>query len=257
MPTRLDAVVVDAADPPRLAAFWARALGWAVTHDAPEEASVGVTDAPAWGDGGAPAVVFTRVEEPKSVKNRVHLELASGNRADQLATVSRLLDLGASRADIGQEEAPWVVLADPEGNEFCVLDARETHRDVGPLAAVVVDCADSVDLANFWMRATGWPVLRYSERFAALRHPSASTTWWELIEVPEPKTGRNRLRPDLAPRPGSDVPTEVARLERLGARHLDDGRGGGSSVAMADPEGNEFCVRPPRRRPHAPTGRRR
>ena len=122
MATRLVHLVVDAADPPGLARFWSAALGWEVAAEEPGEVVV-------WPHGydypapGALPLVFVPVPEPKTVKNRVHLDLASASVDHQAAEVGRLLGLGATRADIGQRDVPWVVLADPEGNEFCVLTA--------------------------------------------------------------------------------------------------------------------------------------
>ena len=123
MPTRLVHLVVDAADPPVLARFWADALDWVIGDVADDEVDV-------WPEGYdypdpvALPLVFVPVPEPKQVKNRVHLDLASTSAGHQAEQVARLLDLGATRADIGQgPEVPWVVLADPEGNEFCVLTA--------------------------------------------------------------------------------------------------------------------------------------
>jgi hypothetical protein len=72
-----------------------------------------------------PGLVFVPVPEGKTVKNRLHIDLAPGPDDDQAAEVDRLVQLGATRADVGQDErATWVVLADPEGNEFCVLSPR-------------------------------------------------------------------------------------------------------------------------------------
>jgi Glyoxalase-like domain len=118
MQIRVQCVVVDAQDPPTLAEFWARALGWRVTHQDPREAVIEPPEGSPEVDV-APDVVFVRVPERKTVKNRLHLDLRP---ADQAATVERLLGIGARRADIGQAgHESWVVLADPEGNEFCVL----------------------------------------------------------------------------------------------------------------------------------------
>lgn len=119
MPTRLDAVLVDARDPGTLASWWAAALGWPAHEEEPGEVEV----APPPGAPGLP-LLFEAVAEPKRVKNRLHLDLATATRDDQAATVERLVTLGASHVDIGQRDVPWVVLADPEGNEFCVLTPR-------------------------------------------------------------------------------------------------------------------------------------
>jgi hypothetical protein len=108
-------VVVDASDPAALARWWATALDWQVTGEDPDE--VEIRD-----EGGTgPGLLFLRVPEGKAGKNRLHVDLRPD---DQQAEVTRLLGLGATRADIGQGEQTWVVLADPEGNEFCVLRAR-------------------------------------------------------------------------------------------------------------------------------------
>jgi len=121
MPTRLVQVVVDAADPGRLARFWAVALGWEIADEVDVEPA-----GPGYPDPAALPLVFLRVSEPKAVKNRLHLDLASESAAHQAATVERLLGLGAVPADIGQGDVPWAVLADPEGNEFCVLSPQGT-----------------------------------------------------------------------------------------------------------------------------------
>jgi Glyoxalase-like domain len=155
MPTRLVHVVVDAADPGRLARFWAAVLGWEVPVEEPGE----VVIAPPgyeYPDPVAQTLAFIPVPGLKTVKNRVHLDLATESAEHQAAEVSRLRDLGARPADIGQGEVPWVVLADLEGNEFCVLDPRPAYRDTGPVAAVVADCADPPSLAGFWELAAGF-----------------------------------------------------------------------------------------------------
>jgi predicted enzyme related to lactoylglutathione lyase len=123
MPTRLVHLVVDAADPGRLARFWAEALGWEIADEESHEVDV-------WPHGfsypnpAALPLVFVPAPEPKTVKNRVHLDLATESKAHQAAEVERLLALGAVAADIGQGEVSWTVLADPEGSEFCVLSPR-------------------------------------------------------------------------------------------------------------------------------------
>jgi len=115
-------VVVDAADPSALGNWWARALGWTVVTDEPDDVEVqrdpGVT----------PGLIFVPVPEVKAGKNRLHLDFRpTGTDADQRAEVARLIGLGARRMDVGQaDDASWVVLADPEGNEFCVLHAVRT-----------------------------------------------------------------------------------------------------------------------------------
>jgi predicted enzyme related to lactoylglutathione lyase len=113
-------VSIDSLDPSRLATFWAEALGWRVTSDDGEEV---VLEPPAGSrdEGVVPDLVFIVAPDGHVVKNRVHVDLRPG---DQLAEVQRLIGMGATRVDIGQpSDCTWVVLADPEGNEFCVLRA--------------------------------------------------------------------------------------------------------------------------------------
>ena len=109
-------IVVDCADPAKVADFWAAVLDYTVVYSAPDEVVV------AKDEHTYPGLVFGSVPEGKSVKNRLHIDL---NPDDQQAEVERLTGLGARRVDIGQGDVPWVVMADIEGNEFCVLTARE------------------------------------------------------------------------------------------------------------------------------------
>lgn len=127
-------VVVDCTDPQAQARWWAEALDWQVVHDTPEEAVVipkDVDDAPAadlrtWMARGQ-GLVFVPVAEGKTVKNRLHIDLAPHTSQDRAAEIARLESLGATRVDVGQDddEVTWTVLADPEGNEFCVLSSRD------------------------------------------------------------------------------------------------------------------------------------
>ncbi|MCT9929509.1 VOC family protein [Planotetraspora sp. A-T 1434] len=108
-------VVVDAADPAALGEWWAKALGWVVVNDADDEYEIRIAP------DILPGLIFVPVPKGKTVKNRLHLDFRP---EDQQAEVDRLLALGARPADVGQGDQPWVVLTDPEGNEFCVLSAR-------------------------------------------------------------------------------------------------------------------------------------
>jgi hypothetical protein len=120
MDIRIQCLCVDARDPASIASFWESALGWRRTHENPDEI---VLEPPAGSpeDGIVPDLLFLKVPEPKTLKNRLHLDLRP---VDQAKEVERLEALGATRVSVGQTaEATWVVLADPEGNEFCVLRA--------------------------------------------------------------------------------------------------------------------------------------
>lgn len=127
MTSKFTELAIDCADPGGLARFWCSVLGYEV-HD--EEDGVVTIGSPAVPEGKArrgpvpPSLTFARVPEGKAVKNRLHLDLNATDR-DQDDEVRRLLDLGARHADVGQTgEESWVCLADPEGNEFCVLAGR-------------------------------------------------------------------------------------------------------------------------------------
>jgi catechol 2,3-dioxygenase-like lactoylglutathione lyase family enzyme len=112
MGVKLTEFVVDCADPEALAAFWCAVLGWEVI-DRDDDGSVEI------GDGSLPTLLFEPVPEAKVVKNRIHIDVRPTE--DQQAEVGRIIGLGATLIDIGQGDVSWVVLADPEGNEFCVL----------------------------------------------------------------------------------------------------------------------------------------
>jgi hypothetical protein len=117
MAVEWEQVMVDSSDPGALGRWWAAALEWVVVNDDPEEFEI----RPA--ADRIPGLLFARVPEPKTLKNRLHLDLRPD---DQAAEVARFERLGARRVDVGQGDVSWVVLADPEGNEFCVLSSRKT-----------------------------------------------------------------------------------------------------------------------------------
>jgi len=120
MPVRLHHIVIDAHDLPKLARFWTQALGWKVLSEREREIVIGT-------DENAPVgICFMPVTDQKIVKNRVHLDITT-EAQDRDQEIDRLLGLGAQRADIGQTgKESWTVLADPEGNEFCVIRPKQT-----------------------------------------------------------------------------------------------------------------------------------
>jgi predicted enzyme related to lactoylglutathione lyase len=115
MTSRLAAIAIDAIEPRPVAEFWAAVLGWQIVEEEPDVLSL----APA--AGALPGIDVVRVPEHKTLKNRLHLDLRADGGTQQ-EEVERVLALGARRADVGQgPDVSWVVLADPEGNEFCIL----------------------------------------------------------------------------------------------------------------------------------------
>ncbi|AXH97226.1 VOC family protein [Ornithinimicrobium avium] len=131
-------VVVDSKAPQAQARWWAEVLGWVSVYDTPDEAVIVPKQALDEHEAGPAAtledwmrrgqgLVFVPVPEDKTVKNRLHIDLAPHTSQDRDAEIQRLLGMGASRVDVGQDESEvtWTVLADPEGNEFCVLSSRD------------------------------------------------------------------------------------------------------------------------------------
>ncbi|RSM78342.1 hypothetical protein DL991_17295 [Amycolatopsis sp. WAC 01375] len=227
MASQLVNLVFDSALPRDLAGFWEGLFSW----DAPFQ----------------PA--FRSEAVPKRGKNRLHLDLTSRSPGHQAELVDRALSLGARHIDIGQgppaeKRVPWVVLADPEGNEFCVLEPREQYEGSGAIASVVTDALDPERLARFWAAALGWEIGVREKTIVGLRPPGGRGPWVEFLATKEEKQHKNRLRFEIAPRRGKSRAAEVRRLRELGATGQGSARQ--DAVAMVDPEGNEFSVLAPR-----------
>ncbi len=222
----------DARDPARLARFWAGMLGREVVEDA--------DGAVVPGDDTQIGLRFVPSRAPKVGPNRIHLHLTSAGPGDQQHTVATALELGAGHLDVGQRpEEGHVVLADPEGNEFCVIEACNANlagcRYLGDIAC---DCTR--ELGMYWSEALGWPLVWDQDQETAIQSPLGGTkvAWGGPPLAPKP--ARNRQRFDLAPA-GGDQQAEVDRLVSLGATRLEVGADG--AVMLADPDGNEFGVR--------------
>jgi hypothetical protein len=234
----LENVVVDATDPQALGRFWESALGTETLTDEADafETRLSVPDGP-WLD-----LCFQRVPDRPGEPQRLHLDLRGAE--EQQAVVERLLALGATLADIGQGQVPWVVLADPEGNPFCVMEERPAYADTGPVAALPLDVADPGRDRDFWAWLTGWVPVDGSG-LLSLRHPSHRGPLLELAPETEPKgPAKNRMHLDLRLERGDDV-DEVARaIADRGGRELHFDWGDLPWRHFADPSGNEFCVLP-------------
>jgi hypothetical protein len=176
----LTGIVIDALDVTLLETFWLKATR-------------GLT--------GGIELRFVQARAPKEGKNRLHLDLAAG--PDWVAEVERLIALGAAPADIGQGGVAWDVLADPEGNEFCVL--RPGHSGVrteAGLAAICLDVAkeDRFAQSAFWQSEAGWKQVEYNVRGDRFRRRSTSALSLVLGPPAAPKTGHNRLRLEVTNR---------------------------------------------------------
>ncbi|MBJ8343848.1 VOC family protein [Antrihabitans sp. YC2-6] len=206
MTGRVRDVMIGSADPEELSRFWSSLLELPSEGRRDQAVKVALR-----GDVG---LLFSPTPSRKQGKNRIHVDLASTTTDHQKTIVERALRLGAVAVDIGQGSVPWVVLADPEGNEFCVLEPRDEYSDTGPIAAVVIDSLNPPALAQFWSRALGLPVERERADFASLRQKPGF--WVEFVRVAEINTAGSRVRLGVVQPAGG--------------------------VALTDPEGNEFFV---------------
>jgi hypothetical protein len=234
----LENIVIDAVDPRLVGRFWEAALGCEQLTDEAEgyETRLSIPGGPTLD------LCFPQVPEPATVQPRLHLDLLGG--ADQTAIVERLLGLGATHLDIGQHGVPWVVLADPEGNPFCVMEERAAYAGTGPVAALPLESADPGRDAAFWSWLTGW-VDAPGVAPRTLRHPSLRGPLLELCPQRGPKTdGKNRLHLDVRLERGDDPDELAAGVAERGGREIDLGQGPLPWRTFQDPSGNEFCLLP-------------
>ena len=212
-----------ALDPDAQARFWAEVLG------VPSEAAT--LEVPGF------TLRFVATDRPRSTQGRIHLDLTSTSVADQRSQVATVLRLGGRHADVGQSpQETHVVLADPEGNELCVI-APGNRFLAGTGRVGAVNCDGTHDLGVFWSRALAWPLVWDENQETSIQSPLGGTkVSWGGPPV-EPKHGRNRQRFDLV---SSDPAYEVERLVSLGATRRGDQ---GAGVELADPDGNEFSLR--------------
>ena len=216
---RFKDLCIDATDPARMARFWADVLGPRAEH-------LDDGGARLRGDRPEQTVWVNHVEEARTVKNRVHLDLLATSVEDVEAA-------GGVRLS-ADGEFPWTVLADPEGGELCVFvrDDVPAYR----MYEVVVDCADHARIARWWADVLGGTQVADGRGFSYVdRVPGAPLDSVDFVPVPEPKAVKNRIHWDV-------TAAGVQPLLDAGARLLrarDDEIGWD---VLADPEGNEFCV---------------
>ena len=238
MPSNLHALCFDANDAPRLAQFWAGVLDRPMLDEPDGSVTLLPTDATSF------RVRFVPSTEPKRGPNQMHFDLTSSSPEDQEDVVARALGRGARHIDIGQRpEEGHIVLADPEGNEFCVTEAGNNFlAGCGFLGALSSDGTQEV--GYFWSRALDWPLVWDQDSETAIQSPQGGPkiTWGGPPVAP--KRGKNRLHFDL--RPDGDQEDELERLRALGASRIDLGQEIVSWVVLAHPDGNEFCVMAPR-----------
>ena len=236
MPSQLLAVDFDAHHPADVARFWGALLGRPVA-----ERSGGLLLP---GDDTQVGLRFVASATEKILPNRIHLHLTSTDEADMHRVVNTALDLGASHLDVGQlPEEGHVVLADPEGNELCVIPPGTSFlAGTGFLGELACDGSRAVGV--FWSEVLGWPLVWDQDEETAIQSPAGGTkvAWGGPPQAPKP--ARNRQRLLLAT---DDHESGVARLLALGATRVadwdvDDREGGGAT--LADPDGNELRLLP-------------
>ena len=229
MPSRFVAVAYDAFEPAAVAGFWAALLGMEVVIE---------TDgALVPGDDLQVGLRFVAGASDRTSRDRLHLHVTSTSLDDQRHTVETALRLGGRHLDVGQDpDDEHVVLADPEGNEFDVIEPGNVYlAGTGYLGEVT--CQGSREVGMFWRDALAWPLVWDEGAQTAVQSPMGGTkiSW----DAPPPQPGRSRQRFDLE---ASDVTAEADRLVSLGATRLGDVGGG---IELADPDGIVFRLTQP------------
>jgi Glyoxalase-like domain len=232
MSSRLLTLTFDADEPARLGQFWAAMLGREVVEDS--------TGSLLPGENAQIDLWFVPSRSTRVGPNLMHLHLTSASLADQQHTVATALSRGARHRDVGQRpEEGHVVLADPEGNEFCVIPpGSDFLAGCGLLGEVA--CDGTREVGVFWSEALRWPLVWDEDEETAIQSPLGGTkVSWGGPPL-APRGGRNRQRLDVT-MARADQAAEVDRLIALGATRLRVGSDG--DVALADPDGNEFRLR--------------
>ncbi len=219
---RFKDLCLDSTEPARPAAFWAETLG--LTEEKVDGGPIRLVD-----DVSEHTLWVNRVPEPRTVKNRVHLDVL----------VRRVDELQARGASVQRVLPGWTVLSDPDGGEVCAF-VRPPEEPLGTyrLLEIVVDAVDPAAIAGWWAARLGLAAQPSEDgSFWWLSAGESLPVDWCFQAVPEPKTVKNRLH--------WDVVGDAAELVAAGATLL---RGRGADIGwdvLADPEGNEFCVFPP------------
>ncbi|MEU0059607.1 VOC family protein [Streptomyces sp. NPDC006334] len=240
MTSQLFAICFNATRPSGLARFWSGVLGWELADGPDDDIAILPPDPAGF------RILFLPGQEPKTGQNRAHFDLTSTSAEDQRRTVARALELGGKHIDVGQlPEEGHVVLADPDGNEFCVIEAGNNFlADTGTIGALA--CDGTQEVGYFWSEALRWPLVWDQDQETAIQSPNGGTkiTWGGPPVAP--KRGPNRLFFELALPTDADREAEIDRLISLGAKRADTGEAGEGRLRLLDPDGNEFSVRVPR-----------
>lgn len=225
-------LTIASPDPARLAEFWAGLLqtGLMLGRGAPAVTPTGV----------AFRLRFVPGPAEKHGPNQMHPDLWPASVEEQTAVVQRALDLGARHLDIGQgPEALHVVLADPDGNEMCVLEPGGSFLAGCPFFSSLAGDGPA-EVGYFWRDALGWDLVWDHEGETAVQAPQGGPKiTWGGEPIP-PKRGRNRLHLDLTSVGPLPIEDQIERLRALGATSAEPVCA--DAVGFLDPGGNEFCL---------------
>jgi catechol 2,3-dioxygenase-like lactoylglutathione lyase family enzyme len=234
---RLAAVAIRALDPGALARFWAHALRWEVAPITGADVALVASDGSGW------RLLFSPAADRKVGQNRIHFDLTTTSLDDQHATVAELLAIGATPVDIGQDPGDsHVVLADPEGNEFCVIEPTNRFLATCPRLGAV-NCDGSQALGYFYSEALGWPLVWDQDEETAIqaRGGTGPKITWSGPPL-MPRVFPERLHVHLAPSSGSGAEPTLEHLVALGAVRAPAGHGCAGAIALRDVDGNDICL---------------
>jgi predicted enzyme related to lactoylglutathione lyase len=241
-PVRLVAIAFHAAAPAELAGFWSHALGWRIGESGAGAVELMPTDATTF----RLRLGFGAVE--KVAQNRVHFDLTTRSLHDQKNTVTELLAMGANHTDVGQGPTDaQIVLADPEGNEFCVIEPDNRFLSGCPRLGAV-NCDGTRALGYFYSSALGWPLVWDQDEETAIQELDGTgpkITWSGPPLMPKPE--KERLHFHLAPASGATGTEALDHLLALGATRPSTGPGCTSAILLNDVDGNDFCLVDPER----------
>ncbi len=237
MTVRLVALAFDALEPVELARFWAHSLRWQIREADELRVELVPTDDTSFD------LLFRPVAHAKVGRNRIHFDLTTTSLDDQSDTVAELLAVGARHIDIGQDpDDAHVVLADPEGNEFCIIEPENRFLASCPRLGAI-NCDGTRALGCFFAEALGWPLVWDQEEETAIQAPDGTgpkITWSGPPLMP--MSGEERFHFHIAPTPGSSIQAALDHLLGLGATLLDIGRACHGAIVLADVDGNELCL---------------
>lgn len=235
MTVRLVALALKASAPLQLGSFWAQTLRW----DTRETDGANVVLLPP--DSTSFDVLVRPGGSDKIGQNRIHFDLTTASPDDHTETVAELLSIGATHVDIGQDPA-HVVLLDLEGNEFCIIEPGNRFLAGCPRLGAV-NCDGTHALGCFWSEALGWQLVWDHEEETAIQAPGGrgpKITWSGTPLMP--KRGDERLHFHVAPTAGEDTQQAHDHLVAVGATSSIHGHGCPRAIALADVDGNTFCL---------------